>query len=107
MSLDPARITGIVVDVFSTAVDWRGTIPADGAKLDRCVDWPGVADSWLKSYRSSVEKVRLGKRPWANLDTTLLGEAFSDIISAFALERLGPEKFFSSRRNSSTGSCGQ
>lgn len=81
----------LAIDVFGTVVDWRGSIIKEGKRLKRSVDWPKFADGWLTGYRSRVEKVRTGQRPWANLDV-LLSEAFGDLVIAFSLADVSKEK---------------
>jgi 2-haloacid dehalogenase len=84
-------LRALAVDVFGTVVDWRGSIVKEGESLTRSVDWPQAADDWLKGYRSRVEMVRTGQRPWANLDA-LLSEAFADLVKKYDLAALDKQK---------------
>jgi 2-haloacid dehalogenase len=68
----------LLFDVFGTLVDWRGTI---GPKLttlfrERGAAFDGFAfvDAWRGEYVPSMDGVRNGRRPWANLDTLQLHE---------------------------------
>jgi 2-haloacid dehalogenase len=82
-------ISGIAFDIFGTVVDWRGTITREGCLLSTRVDWGSFADDWLSGYRSRVEGVRAGERPWANLDA-LLAEAFRELVIKYNLDDLKP-----------------
>ncbi len=65
-------IRALTFDVFGTVVDWRGTIIAEGARLNRekglAVDWAAFADAWRAGYRPAMDRVRRGELPWTNLD---------------------------------------
>lgn len=67
-----SEIRALVFDVFGTVVDWRGSIIAEGERLNRekglSVDWARLADDWRGRYAPSMEKVRRGELPWTNLD---------------------------------------
>lgn len=86
-----SRVTGIAVDVFGTIVDWRGTIIDEGMRLKSTVDWHAFAYEWLKGYRSGVERVRKGERPWVPLDALLL-ESFEKLVRDFHLEKEDKKK---------------
>jgi 2-haloacid dehalogenase len=71
----PASVRGVkalTFDVFGTVVDWRGTIIAEGAALNRArgwkVDWAVFADQWRAGYGPSMNKVRKGELPWTKID---------------------------------------
>src|ERR1700693_6237057 len=88
---DLKNVHALAIDIFGTVVDWRGSIIRDGKRLTGQVDWPKFADEWMTGYRSRVEQVRTGQRPWANLDL-LLAEAFSDLVKEFNLSAIDPQK---------------
>jgi len=80
----PPAVRALAIDIFGTVANWRGSIVAEGKRLKAAVDWGSFADQWMQGYRSRVEAVRTGQRPWANLDT-LLAEAFGDVRARFDL----------------------
>jgi 2-haloacid dehalogenase len=65
-------VKALAFDVFGTVVDWRGTIIAEGERLNEekglAVDWVRFADAWRGRYRPSMERVMRGERAWTNLD---------------------------------------
>lgn len=65
-------LRALVFDVFGTVVDWRGSIIAEGERLNRerglAVGWARLADDWRGRYGPSMERVRRGEQPWTNLD---------------------------------------
>src|SRR5690349_21099717 len=67
-----ANVKALTFDVFGTVVDWRGSIIAEGAELDktigRPVDWAAFADAWRGGYAPAMDRVRCGELPWQNLD---------------------------------------
>ena len=75
----------LVFDVFGTCVDWRGSIIAEGTKLNAergwKIDWPGLVDAWRGAYQPNMQRVRTGELPWMNLDALHLAE----------LQNLGPK----------------
>src|SRR5437660_12489764 len=94
---DPKLIQSVVFDVFGTVVDWHGTIIREGRAITRKVDWAKVAYDWLIGYRSRVEQVRKGERPWSNLDV-LLQEAFDELAPKYKLDELDGHKIKHFRR---------
>jgi 2-haloacid dehalogenase len=59
-------VAALVFDVFGTVVDWRGGLLRE---LDGYVPDPaGFADRWRGEYKPSMDRVRQGRVPWANLD---------------------------------------
>lgn len=85
------HLRGLAIDIFGTVADWRGSIVKEGKTLKKSVDWGAFADQWMTGYRSRVEQVRTGQRPWANLDV-LLSEAFADLVQAFKLSDIPKDK---------------
>ncbi len=69
---DVSAIRALVFDVFGTVVDWRGSIIAEGARLNAAhglaVDWARFADAWRGQYAPSMALVMRGELPWTNLD---------------------------------------
>ncbi|MGI8549754.1 MAG: haloacid dehalogenase type II [Dehalococcoidia bacterium] len=69
---DLGRIRGLNFDFFGTVVDWRGSIIAEGARLNQekglSVDWDRFARAWRSQYAPSMDRVRRGELPWLKLD---------------------------------------
>lgn len=69
---DLAGVKALAFDVFGTVVDYRGSIIAEGAALNRdkglTVDWAAFADAWRAQYRPNMNRVARGELPWMNLD---------------------------------------
>jgi 2-haloacid dehalogenase len=68
-----SEIEVLVHDVFGTVVDWRSAVTADGETLGARlgitgVDWERFADAWRDTYGPSMNRVRTGELPWADLD---------------------------------------
>jgi 2-haloacid dehalogenase len=82
-------VRAIVFDVFGTLVDWRGSVSAAlaafGAACGVTADWLALTDAWRGAYKPSMDAVRKGERPWANLD-----ELHADALRALA-PRFGVE----------------
>ena len=53
------EIRALTFDVFGTVVDWRGSIIAEGERLNRdwelSVDWATFASAWRARYQPSME----------------------------------------------------
>ncbi len=85
------EIRALTFDVFGTVVDWRGSIIAEGSRLNRekglNVDWGAFADAWRAYYQPSLSEVRDGLRPWANLDQ-LHRENLAKLVPTFGLGSL-------------------
>ena len=66
------NIRALLFDVFGTVVDWRSSIVAEGAEINRRknldVNWADFVDEWRGLYQPSMDAVRTGKRPWTILD---------------------------------------
>jgi 2-haloacid dehalogenase len=83
-------LKALFFDVFGTCVDWRTSIANEGEIVGRRmgltgVDWTRFADSWRAQYQPQLETVRLGRRPWAPLDT-LHREALDGVLSELSLD---------------------
>lgn len=66
-------IKALTFDVFGTVVDWRSSIAREGQDLAnrhgiKGVDWVKFAESWRAGYTPSMNRVRSGDIPWANID---------------------------------------
>ena len=62
-------VRALVFDVFGTVVDWRGGVAREVARLLRpSVDAAALADDWRGRYVASMERVRSGELPWAQMD---------------------------------------
>jgi 2-haloacid dehalogenase len=81
----------LVFDVFGTAVDWRGSIIAEGAAWNKshhaAIDWPRFADAWRARYQPSLDLVRRGDRQWTKLDT-LHRESLDELLTEFGISAL-------------------
>lgn len=89
MSIDAVR--ALAFDVFGTVVDWRGSIIAEGERLNRTrgltVDWASFADAWRGRYAPSMARVRRGDLPWTNLDG-LHRLALDELLPTFGVSGL-------------------
>jgi 2-haloacid dehalogenase len=89
------EIKAILFDVFGTVVDWRGSLIADlsawGTQNALNADWPGLVDAWRGAYIPSMQLVRAGERPWANLDE-LQSESLRALGPRFGLPDLTPQQ---------------
>ncbi|HEV2300392.1 MAG TPA: haloacid dehalogenase type II [Stellaceae bacterium] len=67
-----SELKALCFDVFGTVVDWRSSIIAEaralGARKAIAADWERLADLWRARYQPSMDRVRRGEVPWANLD---------------------------------------
>jgi 2-haloacid dehalogenase len=85
------EMQALVFDVFGTLVDWRSGIAREvqrilsGTAPD--LDGGALADAWRALYQPSMEQVRSGSRPWADLDT-LHTESLEGVLRQFSLEKL-------------------
>lgn len=62
-------IRALVFDVFGTVVDWRSGVMREVTRvLGPDVDAGAIADAWRGRYIPSMNRVRRGEQPWANLD---------------------------------------
>ena len=81
-------VKALVFDVFGTVVDWRSSVIREGERLGErlglTADWEVFADAWRGEYQPSMEAVRSGDRPWANLDT-LHRESLVKLLSTFSI----------------------
>lgn len=84
-------IRALLFDVFGTVVDWRSSIIAEGAELNRRldleVDWALFADRWRGMYQPAMERVRSGAREWTVLDV-LHRESLDQLLPEFGLDGL-------------------
>ena len=88
-------VKALAFDVFGTVVDWRSAVIRDGERLGReknlRVDWAAFADEWRGRYAPSMDKVRHGEIPWANLDA-LHRASLEDLLVEFGIEGLTEEE---------------
>ena len=86
-----AGVKALAFDVFGTVVDYRGTILAEGAALNRAggltVDWAAFADAWRAQYRPNMDRVARGELPWMNLDA-LHRRALDELLARFGVTGL-------------------
>ena len=84
-------VRALAFDVFGTVVDWRSSVIAELEALSRekdlQADWPAFADAWRGRYAPSMDRVRRGEIPWANLDT-LHRLSLEELLAEFSIERL-------------------
>jgi 2-haloacid dehalogenase len=90
-----ASVKALVFDVFGTVVDWRGSIVEEGKAWGKArgitVDWASFADRWRAGYVPSMDKVRKGEMPWANLDR-LNRLLLENLLKEFHIESLSEEE---------------
>ncbi|MGA2114328.1 MAG: haloacid dehalogenase type II [Bryobacteraceae bacterium] len=88
-------VKALVFDVFGTVVDWRGSIVEEGRAWGKSkgvsVDWARFADRWREGYLPSMDKVRKGEMPWANLDR-LNRALLEDLLIEFHIEGLSEQE---------------
>ncbi len=86
-------VRALLFDVFGTVVDWRTSLIAEltpwFAERQHQIDVPALVDAWRGAYAPSMDRVRRGEQPWANLDAlhrtsldTLLAARGIDISEA-------------------------
>ena len=75
-------VRALVFDVFGTVVDWYGGVARDVRRLRPGVDADAFAASWRWRYEPSMDRVRRGERPWADLDT-LHRESLDALLDEF------------------------
>jgi 2-haloacid dehalogenase len=78
-------VRALVFDVFGTVVDWRSGIAREVGRLLPDVDAEAFADAWRGHYVPSMDRVRRGERPWANLDA-LHRESLDALLTEFDAE---------------------
>jgi 2-haloacid dehalogenase len=87
-------VNALIFDVFGTVVDWRGSVIREGEELGRKknldVDWAAFADEWRGRYAPSMDRVRRGELPWANLDA-LHRASLEELLEEFGVEGLSEE----------------
>ena len=87
-------VSALIFDVFGTVVDWRGSVIREGEELGRKrnleVDWAAFADDWRGRYAPSMDRVRGGELPWANLDAPHRAP-LEELLEEFGVEGLSEE----------------
>jgi 2-haloacid dehalogenase len=78
-------VRALVFDVFGTVVDWRGGVAREVRRLLPGVDALALADAWRGRYAPSMDGVRRGDRPWANLDA-LHRESLDALLPEFGTD---------------------
>lgn len=61
-----------------------------GRERGMVCDWHAFVDAWRAEYPASMNEVRSGGRPWANLDT-LQGESFDRLALRFGLPAISAD----------------
>lgn len=91
MSFDLSAIRALTFDVFGTVVDWRGSICAEGERLNQQwhtqIDWAQFADAWRAGYQPAMEPIRRGERGWTTIDT-LHREILETLLPQYGLTEL-------------------
>jgi 2-haloacid dehalogenase len=81
-------VRALVFDVFGTLVDWRSGVAREAWRLlapfAPGLDGGAFADAWRARYNPSMETVRSGARPFADLDT-LQAESLPDVLAQFGI----------------------
>ena len=88
-------IKALTFDVFGTVVDWWSSIAKEGevfAKLHNIkgIDWVKFAESWRAGYTPSMNRVRNGEIPWANIDE-LHKSILNKLILKYGIEGISDE----------------
>jgi 2-haloacid dehalogenase len=79
-------VRALVFDVFGTVVDWRTGVAREVARLlGGGVDAGAFADVWRGRYVPSMDRVRRGEVPWANLDG-LHRASLDDLLAEHGLD---------------------
>ncbi len=88
---DLTGVEALFFDVFGTVVDWRSSVARElaafGDEHGLEADWTAFADDWRGLYQPSMENVRRGTRPWANLDT-LHRESLITLLARYDIQGL-------------------
>jgi 2-haloacid dehalogenase len=88
-------VKALAFDVFGTVVDWRSSIIREGQLLTRMkglqVDWARFADEWRDGYGPAMDKVRMRKIPWTNIDG-LHRLILNDLIKKYSIQGLSEEE---------------
>ncbi len=77
----------LAFDVFSTVVDWHGSIVAEMARLYPEVDGAAFARAWRQGYQPAMARVRSGELGWTRIDE-LHRMILDAILPAFGLQAL-------------------
>ena len=93
--MNAVPVSALIFDVFGTVVDWRSSLIREGEELGRKknldVDWATFADEWRGRYAPSMDRVRRGELPWANLDA-LHRASLEELLEEFGVEGLSEEE---------------
>ena len=95
MKPELARVKALVLDIFGTVVDWRGSVIAEGIAWGRAknlhLDWVAFADRWRLGYKPAMNRVRKGELPWTRLDD-LHRMILEELLVEFKIEGLTEEE---------------
>jgi 2-haloacid dehalogenase len=84
-----------VFDTFGTIVDWHGSVSAEVTELARgkgwSVDGVAFAEAWRGNYGPSMNRVRNGEIPWADLDD-LHRMTLDELLPRFGMQGLTEEE---------------
>lgn len=88
-------IKALTFDVFGTVVDWRSSIAREGEVFAKRhsingIDWVKFAESWRAGYTPSMNRVRNGEIPWANIDE-LHKSILNKLILKYGIEGISYE----------------
>lgn len=83
----------LLFDTFGTLVDWRTSLMATltnfGRKKGRELPAADIVDRWRMAYEPMMNRVRMGKLPWTDLDS-LHRLALTEMLPDFQLSDLTP-----------------
>ena len=92
---DLAGVKALYFDVFGTVVDWRTSVARELESFGQArgieADWTAFADDWRGLYQPSMEEVRSGRRPWANLDM-LHRESLVTLLDRYGIQGLAEDE---------------
>jgi 2-haloacid dehalogenase len=88
-------VKAYLFDVFGTLVDWRTSLIAFfegfGAERGWSAAWPDLVDDWRAAYAPSMDAVRRGVVPWADLDA-LHAASFEGLAPRYGLQPTAAER---------------
>jgi len=87
-------LKAIAFDVQGTCADYYQPVLRAGAAINRnnglAIDWAGVASEWRELYRTTLDEVIAGKRPWIRVDR-IYREALGPLLKRRGLDGLFSE----------------
>lgn len=77
-------LRALLFDTFGTLVDWRSGVTREAERLLPGMDGSAFADAWRACYQPSMEAMRTGSRPFADLDA-LQAESLEGLLTQFGI----------------------